>query len=234
MLRREVCGGGAAGVCGVLWSVQVVSGGAVRGGRVSLHVGGTVLAAVDVGARGLADSDQQDAAAELAVTLVGARRVPLVLFSGRADLLAKLWGGTASTPRLLAAHLALIERNVMVPSGVGEDGWLRGVTSGALLLRMTARGDASLWNRAADAALWLHAGVAWSASLLHESGAGDGSWQLAVGAQLDFYSEPRLCVHADLPPHKTRTDPTARRVTRLPGRSLALDRRNDRACADMR
>lgn len=233
MLRREVCAGGAGGVCGELWSVQVVEGGAVRGGRVALYRGGGVLAGVDVRARGLAGGEE-DAAAELAVTLGGARRVPTELFSGRADLLAKLWGGAASSPRLLAAHLALLERDVALPSAAGAGGWLRGRAGGVLLLRLTARGDASLWNRAADAALWLHAGLAWDATLEQQRGAGDGSWQLAVGAQLDFYSEPRLCVQADLPPHRTRAARIARTVTRLPGRSLALDRRNDRACADMR
>lgn len=144
--------------------------------------------------------------AGMEISVQGAQLRPLIFFSGQTELMGHVWGGSASdtTPAYQATTLAQDHEQYIVLASGATLHWR---VLGARSVDLNGKVNFSLWNRNAQTEIQQNTGTAVVAHLAvgftyakleqrielrHEP-------KLSLQADLDFYSDMKLCMQLERP-----------------------------------
>lgn len=198
------------------------------------------------------EAEQEDATAGLELTVQGTQIRPFVFFKGQGELMGHVWSGTASdSTTAFQAFTLLHDYNVGIPLGSGT--FAEFVMLGAASFHLAGQIQLSLWNRVAHSLVEKSAGIAVKGTLSAHTSFVQSQVEFVVAIEpklhlesdIDFYTNVAMCIQVKQPDNvlkhnvfKIEHIPNTKHVlrksifktTKFPGRTYALNRKNNEMC----
>ncbi|XP_021915479.1 microsomal triglyceride transfer protein large subunit isoform X2 [Zootermopsis nevadensis] len=195
---------------------------------------------------------EEPATAGMEITALGIQVRPFVFFSGQGELMGHVWSGTGSEKTPAFQTLALLQDHLQylpLQSGFIAELNLMGVVS----FDLSGQIQLSLWNRNAHSLVEKNAGITITGIMRVDSSfvRSQVEFNIATEARLnlvsdiDFYSNVALCLQLRspdsvvkhniykverIPGSKHRLRKAKYRVSKVPGKTYALNRKNNEMC----
>lgn len=197
--------------------------------------------------------DEDDTAtAGMELSVLGVQMRPLVFFTGQGELMGHVWSGTASEPTpAYQATFLMHDHEEFIILQDGTTIYFNLVSANSIDL--SGQIEFSIWNRNAHTEINKNSGLAF----VGLTRVGTKSLQLQHGfvavtepnialiADIDFYSEVKLCMQLirletifkvnlskfHITPNAKRTNKSETKLTyKVPGRTMALNQKNNEMC----
>ncbi|XP_055376548.1 microsomal triacylglycerol transfer protein [Condylostylus longicornis] len=198
------------------------------------------------------EEESQEIKAGMEITIQNTHLRPLIFFNGHSELMGHVWSGTASEPT--TAYKATViqqdhEEYILLQNGITIYMQIVGAKS----IDLNGKIEFSLWNRNAHTEIIKKSGEVILGSLTLGSSfikiknefLTESNPKINVNADVDFYSDIKLCIQLEKPKsslrhriqntlqilgEKKNEINVIKITTKLPGKTLALNQKNNEMC----
>nr|XP_022900125.1 microsomal triglyceride transfer protein large subunit [Onthophagus taurus] len=247
---------------GSLLTIQEMSNGIVKRGIVNVVMDQNndiqELASLGIFSGGLgtfmsSDSSEEDetTTAGMELAILGTQIRPFIFFEGQGELMGHVWSGTASERTTAFQALILIQDHqeyLRLGPGFIIDVDFKGAAS----FDLAGKIEMSLWNRNAQALIEKSLGYEGIGSIILDNSFANLKVEfkitvepsLFLNADIDFSSKVALCMRLSQPETEFRSVikkeingkdalKISQRKSKIPGRTYALNKKNDEKCTEM-